>query len=61
MLVIFKEWGVFQDKQNKKMSLNPGKILKENLIQSAFHQTLRHEFSFQQHNNLKHWSCLPRE
>jgi hypothetical protein len=30
------------------------KILEENLVQSAFHQTLGDEFPFQQDNNLKH-------
>jgi hypothetical protein len=29
-------------------------ILEENLVQSAFHQTLRDYFTFQQDNNLKH-------
>ena len=29
-------------------------ILEENLVQSAFHQTLGDEFIFQQDNNLKH-------
>ena len=43
MLVIFKDWRVFQDK-----------ILEENLVQSAFHQTLGDTFTFQQNNNLKH-------
>ena len=36
------------------MELNTGKILKENLFQSAFHQTLADEFTFQQNHNLKH-------
>jgi hypothetical protein len=36
------------------MELSTGKILKENLIQSAFHQTLGGEFTLQQDNNLKH-------
>ena len=36
------------------MELSTGKILEENLLQSAFHQTLGHEFTFQQDNNLKH-------
>jgi hypothetical protein len=30
------------------------KILEENLVQSAFHQILGDEFTFQQDNNLKH-------
>jgi hypothetical protein len=29
-------------------------ILEENLVQSAFHQILGDEFTFQQDNNLKH-------
>ena len=35
------------------MELSIGKILEENLVQSAFHQTLGDEFTFQQDNNLK--------
>jgi hypothetical protein len=34
-------------------SLRAGKILEENLVQYAFHQTLEYEFTFQQDNNLK--------
>ena len=36
------------------MELSTGKLLEENLVQSAFHQTLGDEFTFQQDNNLKH-------
>ena len=36
------------------MELRTGKILEENLVQSAFHQTLGDEFNFQHDNNLKH-------
>ena len=36
------------------MELSTGKILEENLVQSAFHQTLGDAFTFQQDNNLKH-------
>ena len=36
------------------MELSTGKILEEHLVQSAFHQTLGHEFTIQQDNNLKH-------
>ena len=36
------------------MELSTGKILEENLVQSAFHQTLGDEFTFHQGNNLKH-------
>uniref|UniRef100_A0AAZ3P2R6 Tc1-like transposase DDE domain-containing protein n=1 Tax=Oncorhynchus tshawytscha TaxID=74940 RepID=A0AAZ3P2R6_ONCTS len=36
------------------MELSTGKILEENLVQSAFHQTLGDEVTFQQDNNLKH-------
>ena len=36
------------------MELSTGKILEENLVQSAFHQTLGDKFTFQQDNNLKH-------
>ena len=53
MLVIFKDWGVYQDKKINRMELSTGKILEENLVQSAFQQTLRDKFTFQQDNNLK--------
>jgi hypothetical protein len=48
------------------MELNTGKILEENLVQSAFQQTLGDEFSFQQNNNLKHksrstWELLTKK
>uniref|UniRef100_A0AAZ3RN12 Uncharacterized protein n=1 Tax=Oncorhynchus tshawytscha TaxID=74940 RepID=A0AAZ3RN12_ONCTS len=36
------------------IELRTGKILEENLVQSAFHQTLGDNFTFQQDNNLKH-------
>ena len=36
------------------MELSTDKILEENLVQSAFHQTLGDSFTFQQDNNLKH-------
>jgi hypothetical protein len=52
MLVIVKDWGVFQDKNRNE--LITGKILEENQFQSAFHQTLRYEFTYKQDNNLKH-------
>ena len=35
------------------MELSTGKIIEENLVQSAFHQTLDDEFTFQQDNNLE--------
>ena len=34
--------------------LRTGKILEENLVQSAFQQTLGEKFTFQQDNNIKH-------
>ena len=40
MLGIVKEWDVFQDKKRNGMELSTGKILEENLVQSAVHQTL---------------------
>jgi hypothetical protein len=43
----------FRIKRNG-MALSTGKIIEENLVQSAFHQTLGDEFTFQQDNNLKH-------
>jgi hypothetical protein len=39
MLLIVKDRSVFQDKINR-MELSTGKILEENLLPSAFHQTL---------------------
>jgi hypothetical protein len=57
MLVIVKEWGVFQDKK-ETIELSTGKILEENLVQSAFHQTLGDEIPFQKDNNLL-WSSPP--
>ena len=60
MLVIVKDLGVFQD--NKEMELSTGKILEENMVQSAFQQTLGDRFTFQQDKNLNiHWICLPRQ
>ena len=53
MLVIIKDWGVFQDKKMNGMEESPGKILEENLVHSAFQQTLGDEFTFQQESNLK--------
>ena len=41
------------------MELSIGKILEEN--QSAFHQTLGDQFSFQQYNMLKHKAKSTRE
>ena len=35
------------------IELSTGKILEENLVQSAFKQTLGDKFTFQQDNNLK--------
>jgi hypothetical protein len=35
------------------IELSTGKILEENLVQSAFQQILRDKFPFQQDNNLK--------
>ena len=36
------------------MELSIDKILEENLVQSAFQQTLADKFPFQQDSNLKH-------
>ena len=38
MLVIVKDWGVFQDKNIHGMEQSTGKILEGNMVQSAFHQ-----------------------
>ena len=37
-----------------RIELSTGKNLEENLVQSAFHQTLGDKFTFQQDNFLKH-------
>jgi hypothetical protein len=42
----------FRIKRNG-IELSTGIIPEENLVQSAFHQTLGDEFTFQQDNNLK--------
>jgi hypothetical protein len=46
--------GEFFRTRNKRKELSTGKILEENLVQSAFQQTLGDEFTFQQDNNLIH-------
>uniref|UniRef100_A0AAZ3SGP1 Uncharacterized protein n=1 Tax=Oncorhynchus tshawytscha TaxID=74940 RepID=A0AAZ3SGP1_ONCTS len=47
---ILKDWRVFQHKKKRNgMALSTG----ENLDQSAFHQTLGDEFTFQKDNNIK--------
>ena len=38
------------------IELTTGKILEENLVQSAFQQTQRDKFMFQQDNNLKQYT-----
>ena len=42
------------DKKINGIELSICKILEENLVQSAFHQTLGDKFTFQQDNNLKY-------
>ena len=54
MLVIVKDWGVFQDKKKKQNGAKYRQNLREYLVQSAFHQTVRDSLTFQQDNNLKH-------
>ena len=54
MLVFVMNWRVFQGKKCNRMELRTGKILEENLVQSAFQQSLGEEFTFNQDNNLKH-------
>jgi hypothetical protein len=46
----------FSGLKRNGMELSTGKILEENLVPSAFHQTLGDEFIFQQDNNLKHYA-----
>ena len=50
---IVKDQGVFRIKRNG-IEPNTVIILEENLVQSAFQQTLGDKFSFHQNNNLKH-------
>ena len=50
----------FRIKRNG-IELSTGKILDENLVQSAFQQTLGDKFTFQQNNNLKHKAKYTRE
>jgi hypothetical protein len=40
--------------KRKVMELKTGKILEENLLQSALSQTLEEQFTFHQDNNLQH-------
>ena len=47
MLVIGKDYGVFADKNKWNRAISTGKILEDNLVQSAFHQTLGDGFTFQ--------------
>jgi hypothetical protein len=53
-----KDSGVFQLRKRNGMELSAGKVLEENLVQSAFHQTLGEEFTFQLDNNLRKHSQL---
>ena len=43
------------------IELSTGKIREENLIQSAFPQTLGYKFTFQQDNNRKHKATFTLE
>jgi hypothetical protein len=54
ILVIVKGLGSFSGQKYYGMELSTSKILGENVVQSAFHQTLGDKFTFQQDNNLKH-------
>jgi hypothetical protein len=56
--------GEFFRMKINRMELSTGKTLEVNLLQSALHQTLREESTFQQDNNLQHKAkstldCLP--
>ena len=44
--------GEFFRMKRNRMELRTGKILEENLVQSALHQTQGDDFTFQQDNNL---------
>jgi hypothetical protein len=53
ILDIGKYWGVFQDKKQWN-GATVSKILEENLLQSALHQRLGEECTYEQDNNLQH-------
>jgi hypothetical protein len=53
MLVIVKDFREFFRDKNKRNKDNHMQNPSENLIQSAFQQTLGDKFTFQQDNNLK--------
>jgi hypothetical protein len=52
ILDISKYWHVFQDK-NKRDTAKHRQNPEQNLLQSALHQRLREQFTFQQDNNLQ--------
>ena len=52
-LYLLRTGEFFRIKRNG-MKLSTGKILEENTVPSAFHQTLGDEFTRQQDSNLKH-------
>ena len=43
----------YQDTNKRDRAITTGKILEENLLQSALHQRLGEEFNFQQGDNLQ--------
>jgi hypothetical protein len=55
MLDIGKD-GVFFRMKRNGIEQSTCKTLEENLLQSAFHQILEEEFTFQQTD--PHWSCF---
>jgi hypothetical protein len=62
MLVIIKDWGVFQCKKIHGMELGTDKILEENFVQSRDWE-INSPFSRTPTSNTRpniHWSCLLR-
>ena len=57
ILVIVKDWGVFQDKKTNRMELSADKTLEANLVQSAFDQTLGEGSRVAQQSNALHLSA----
>ena len=54
LLVIGRDTGVFLKVKRNRIELSTGKILEENLVQSAFQPPLGDKFTFQLDNNLNY-------
>ena len=53
-MLVIGTWREFFRMKRKSIELSTGKIIEENLVQSAFQQTLGDKLTFHQDNNLKH-------